>query len=131
MKTLAAIIAFLGGFGLFFPLVLASASPTEGFAETPRHQEVQVGKEFRITVQSNRTTGYQWKLAQPLDQAVVKMMSSQYVGPAKQIPGAGGKEVWVFQAVGRGTAEIHLEYVRPWEKGEAPARTATYSILVK
>lgn len=130
MKKLAGIGILVAALALLFHPVVALTSPTEAFAETSQLQ-VQAGKEFTITLQSNRSTGYQWKLAKPLDKAVVKMMSSQYILPSKPIPGAGGEEVWVFKAVARGETQIHMEYVRPWEKGQAPARTATYSIVVK
>ena len=93
--------------------------------------EVAPDKRFKITLESNRSTGYQWRLARPLDQAVVKLVGSGYESPRVKLPGAGGKEIWTFQAVGRGRTEITMKYIRPWEKGEAPARTARFVVVVK
>jgi inhibitor of cysteine peptidase len=131
MKYLAGMLILLCGIGFHLAAGNALASPSGGAVETAQQQEVQVGKEVRISLASNRTTGYQWKLAQPVNGAVLQLVSSQYVAPGEKMPGAGGTEVWVFKAVGPGKADIHLEYVRPWEKGQAPARTATYSVEVK
>ena len=55
----------------------------------------------------------------------------EYQVPETLIPGAGGKEIWVFQAVGAGKTEITLQYVRPWEKGMAPSQTATFVVVVR
>jgi inhibitor of cysteine peptidase len=131
MKKLGLIVIVAATAALLCYLAMPTASQAEQSANASHNQEVQVGKQFRITLESNQTTGYRWQLARPLDQGVVKLVSSRYIGPAKQIPGAGGKEVWVFKAVGRGKTRIHLEYVRPWEKGEAPVKTASYSVVVR
>jgi predicted secreted protein len=45
--------------------------------------------------------------------------------------GAAGKELWTFDAVAPGWAEIRLEYRRPWEETIAPARLAAYSVDVR
>jgi predicted secreted protein len=93
--------------------------------------EVKPGKRFKITVESNRSTGYQWRLARPLDQKVVKLIGSGYRSPEVKLPGAGGKEIWTFEAVAPGRTEIAMQYVRPWEKGVPPARTAKFAVVVK
>jgi len=128
MKKPALLIILVVCTGLLhhFPAATAAWGQQNG-----EDRAIRVGESFNISLESNRSTGYQWKLAGQLDQKVIKLVSSDYVGPAKQIPGAGGKEEWIFLGVGPGKTVIHLEYVRPWEKGGAPARTATYSIVVK
>jgi len=93
--------------------------------------EVKPGKRFRITLESNRSTGYQWRMARPLDQKVVKLVGSGYQSPEVKLPGAGGKEIWTFEAVAAGRTEIAMQYIRPWEKGVPPARTAKFTVVVK
>jgi inhibitor of cysteine peptidase len=93
--------------------------------------EVKVGQEFTITLESNRTTGFQWQLAKPLDESVVRLVSSNYQAPTTNAIGAGGKEIWTFKAVGAGKAEIALEYVQPWEQDVDPAIEQTYTITIK
>jgi inhibitor of cysteine peptidase len=91
---------------------------------------VAAGQNFNITLASNPTTGYHWELAAPLDEAVVKLVASEYKSPDTRMLGAGGQEIWTFRAVGRGQTVVQLKYVRPWEKDVAPIKTATYEVLV-
>lgn len=93
---------------------------------------VKVGEEFTATLLSNATTGYKWDLASPLKESIVKLAHQQYIAPEQSMRvGAGGKEAWTFRAVGRGKTEIRMKYVRPWEKGVPPARTAVYKVVVE
>jgi inhibitor of cysteine peptidase len=144
MRTTIIVIVIL--FSLWATQGLAQGRPEEtqqtpaatlaqaGSARQPtisKSYEVAPGKRFKIMLESNRSTGYQWRLARPVDQAVVKLMGSGYESPRVKLPGAGGKEIWTFQAVGRGRTEITMKYIRPWEKGEAPARTARFVVVVR
>lgn len=93
--------------------------------------EVPVGKTFSVTLDSNPTTGYRWQLAKPLDEAILKVVGSEYKKPATKLVGAGGKEVWVFKAVAKGQASIQMRYVRPWEKDVGPAKEATFTVIAR
>jgi len=92
---------------------------------------VEQGNEFSLTLKSNASTGFQWRLAAPLDESILKLVGSEYKASSGRRIGEGGTEVWTFQAVGVGTTSIRLEYLRSWEKGVPPARTAVYSVVVK
>jgi inhibitor of cysteine peptidase len=93
--------------------------------------EVVVAQEFIITLEANHTTGYQWQLAEPLNEKVAKLVGSVYSEPNTDKVGAGGTESWTFEAVGSGATKIVLNYVRPWEKGVAPAATEEFSVQVQ
>ena len=95
------------------------------------HIVVMPGEEFTVCQDSNPSTGYQWQLVEPGNEAVVKVVNKEFVSPAKRLPGSGGKDVWTFKAVGRGTTRIVLRYVRPWEKGTPPAKEVTYTVEVQ
>jgi predicted secreted protein len=97
----------------------------------PSQLDVAVGQEFSITLASNATTGYHWELAAPLDEAVVKLVASQYKTHETKMLGAGGQEIWTFTAVGRGQTVVQLKYVRPWEKDVPPVKTASYVVIVR
>jgi predicted secreted protein len=99
---------------------------------TDATQPIQVisGQDFTLAVASNRTTGYQWQLARPLDEAMVRFTRSQYRDVATGRPGAGGEELWTFQAVGQGQAQITMQYVRPWERRAAPVKQMTFVVVV-
>jgi predicted secreted protein len=110
----------------------AETSPKiDGQTSLPPRVEVEAGKEFSIVLLSNHTTGYQWQVATPLDEQIVRRVGSEYVAPTVSRPGAGGKEVWTFRAVGLGRTEIALQHVRPWERGVAPVETAKYLVVVR
>ncbi len=89
-----------------------------------------VGQEFKIVMQANPTTGYQWQIAQPLDDTRVKLLGSAYRYDEPTLAGSGGAEVWTFRGVGEGRTSISFKYVRPWETNAAPARSETYSVNV-
>jgi inhibitor of cysteine peptidase len=98
--------------------------------------EVEAGLDFAIILESNPTTGYSWQLAEPLDEDIVELVSSEFEKktPAEgegEIVGAPGEEVWTFEAIGEGETEIKLEYVRPWETDVAPEETETFTVDVK
>jgi len=98
--------------------------------------EATVGKEFTISLESNRSTGFGWQLPKPLDETIVKFVSNDYQNapeaPGKErVVGVPGKEVWTFKALKSGKITIEFKYVRPWEKDKAPAKTQSVTVEVK
>lgn len=119
-------------------ILLASCSgevsgASAAYDETANLITAKVGEPFSISLDSNATTGYQWRLSSPLDAAVIKLEGSVYQYPQSdhKIVGAGGKEIWTFTPVGKGETTIRMEYTRPWETGSAPARTHEVKVVVK
>lgn len=92
--------------------------------------KVKVGDTFKIELESNATTGYQWQLAKSLNEKIVKLVSSKYILPSSNLVGAGGTEVWTFKGIKEGKTKISLKYVRPWEKAK-PVYLKIYAIEVK
>lgn len=90
-----------------------------------------VGKEFRITLQCNPTTGYQWVLAKAPDEKLAKLLRSDYKRPNSELAGAGGEMVWTFRALAEGKTQMELDYVRSWEKGVKPAQTTNFVVVIK
>jgi predicted secreted protein len=103
-----------------------------------RVKKAGAGVDFAIALVSNPSTGYSWRLAKPLDEDVIALVSSEFEkksvesegGEEGEIVGAPGEELWTFTAVAEGEAEIELEYVRPWETDKAPEETATFKVKV-
>jgi inhibitor of cysteine peptidase len=93
--------------------------------------EAKIGEKFKIALDSNQTTGYQWELSEPLDESVVKLVGSEYISDKPITAGSGGVEVWTFEAVGEGETEISMAYVRSWEKDVEPAQSKTFKVAVK
>jgi predicted secreted protein len=112
----------------------AEIAPTAGGFDVAGGVEelhVLAGKQFSITLNANRTTGYSWRLAAPLDGASLKQISDDYHESEGGAVGAPGQEVWTFEAVGKGVAQLNFEYVRPFEKDAKSVKTAKYLVVIE
>lgn len=89
--------------------------------------ETKAGQSFVITMDSNRLTGYQWQLAEPVDKNLIQFLGSEYKRFEDGAVGTPGKENWIFRAVGEGKATISFEYVRPWGNVRPLALEADHS----
>src|SRR5207249_4742173 len=79
---------------------------------------LQVNQTLAITLASNSSTGYRWKLVTDPDPSILTLLSSDYRAPVPQpsrppLAGAGGVEVWRFAAVGVGATQLKLRSVGP------------------
>ena len=97
----------------------------------PSTIESKVGDTFTIPLEANHTTGYSWRLAQPLEPAILKQLSEKYDGDNSGSMGAGGVETWTFQALAKGVTTLVFEYARPFEKNVPPAKTSKFKITVQ
>ena len=91
---------------------------------------VRSGEEFSISLVSNATTGYRWKMTLPEEQKIVKSLGSEYVAPQRTMMGAPGEEVYKFKAVTPGKIKIDFVYKRSWESETAPTRKI-FTVLVQ
>jgi predicted secreted protein len=74
--------------------------------------------QFSITLASNRTTGYAWQLLD-YDKQLLTLAKHTYIKPVNAMPGAGGKEIWIFKVNDAAfttpqTMQVNLLYARPW-----------------
>ena len=93
--------------------------------------QATVGKEFVITLDANATTGYEWQLANPTDDSLIKLMRSEYVPDKTDLVGSGGKSIWTFKVVRSGKTQISFKYIRPWEKDIPPVKEAVYIVDIQ
>ncbi len=94
---------------------------------------VRAGENFIIKLASNRTTGFLWKLTSPVDKKILKCENVNYISGDETgiiIAGFAGEERWTFKAAGPGKTEVFFDYIRPWEKDTAPAKSLTFKINV-
>lgn len=93
---------------------------------------VKEGETFEITLDSNPSTGYAWEITEELDASNIEEIDNVYAAAEnKQDPplvGAGGKEVWTFKAIQKGTFEIKMKYCQGFNR-DNPAEEKT--IIVK
>ncbi len=112
----------------------ASATQTANTAATESlpTQEIQsaVGKDFTITLEGNRSTGYSWQLATKLDSKLLKKVSETFTPKNPGTPGAGEDNLFIFHCKAKGSTALAFNYARPWEKNVPPAKTATYHITI-
>ncbi len=92
--------------------------------------EIMIGQEFAIELDANATTGYQWQLAEPLNNRIIELLSTEYRVPETGHLGAGGKEIWKFRAVDHGKTIISMKYIRPWEKDIPPVKNIQFRVVV-
>jgi len=100
-------------------------------AGDPKPITVTAGKEFKITLQYNTSTGYQWVFATPPDEKLVKLLRTEYKQLDTKRVGAGGDMVWTFQALAEGKTKLELNCIRPWENKQKPAQTTNFVVIIK
>ncbi len=86
-----------------------------------------------LTLNSNPSTGYRWKYITEPDARILKFVSSEYIPSntsATPLVGAGGTDVWTFQAIGSGTTSLKLGYFPPANPNQA-ANTFEIKVTVK
>lgn len=117
--------------GIHLVRVQAKGETGAKFSDPSQPIQVTTGQPFTIVLDSNRTTGYQWQLAKPLDASILQQVDNVYEAPQTNLAGAGGKELWTFKAVGKGKTTIDFQYVRPWEKNTPGTTSTSFEIVVE
>jgi len=128
-KVIIIVILVLVCFGIYF-MIFKGNNGKEAFQDITYN--TKVGKTFFIKVSSNPSTGFSWELNKPLD-TILLLQGSDYI-PRKTNPkvvGAGGEEIWTFQAIKPGKTVISLKYWRTWEKDQPPARIYNFPVEIK
>ncbi|MFC1979727.1 protease inhibitor I42 family protein [Chloroflexota bacterium] len=91
---------------------------------------VEVGDKIRVKLCSNPTTGFKWTYEMSVEN-VLKEEDYDFEEPEGNLLGAGGIDVWTFEAIEKGTVEVRMEYSRPWEGGEKAEWTYTMNVMVE
>jgi predicted secreted protein len=125
----AAAASLLAGLALTAAACGGEESLDLSAADSGAALDVPEGTELVLTLDSNHTTGYEWNLVEEPDPGVLELRSTAYEEPEEPIPGAGGQEVWRFEAVGKGTTSFELGYFQPWEP-EGADRVFTVTVTV-
>jgi inhibitor of cysteine peptidase len=100
-------------------------------SESGKQITLSPGDSLIVTLDSNPTTGFAWSIAGIGDETVVDEMGNEYQGADTGMMGAGGQEVWTFEAGDKGTSTIEMQYSRSWETGVEPAATFNVTVVVK
>ena len=76
---------------------------------------ISAGDSLTVTLDSNPTTGFSWALKGIGNESVLGQTGHEFkAAPASNPPllGAGGKEIWTFKALNKGSSTISMEYIR-------------------
>jgi len=90
------------------------------------------GECLEVVLPSNAGTGYSWQVANPAAN-VLKSSGKPKIesGPKGGKVGQSENQVFSFVPSGKGTGQLELQYLRPWEKDRKPAKTFLLSVKVE
>jgi predicted secreted protein len=77
--------------------------------------KVKLGTTFKLSLDSNPSTGHRWELVYDTD--FIKLEEKSYT-PLNSKLGGGGKEHFSFLSLRYGKTTITMQYKRSWEKTE-------------
>jgi inhibitor of cysteine peptidase len=90
--------------------------------------QLPLGRELEVELGANPSTGYTWRFA-AADPSLLRLKSRRFQpGTTMPRPGAGGMDLFLFEAAAPGTGQLHFEY-RRGQAGE-PARTYDLRVTV-
>lgn len=87
---------------------------------------VAAGTTFEIALDANMTTGYRWTAA--VTGSSVRETGSDYEAPDTDRDGAGGTQVFTFQAESAGTSTIELTYAQEGSDDVGEQYTVTVDV---
>lgn len=123
-KPVAIILSLLVAAAIIVALVTVFAAPDDesSVQQIPSNAtqlvvDTETGKQFAIHLTSNPTTGYSWKAS--YEPQLLRLINATFVPgtEAAEEPqlGAGGEEVFTFEALSPGETRITFSYLREWE----------------
>lgn len=120
-------IIFMAALALLLGACSAAATPTSPLVKI----ETQAGKEFKLVLDSNPSTGYHWEIVGDLDKSVVEFVGREYKQGESGLTGAGGVDILTFKAVAAGETTITLGYFPPSNTATQPEKTETFTVSIK
>jgi len=93
----------------------------------------ELGQTFAVTLESNPSTGYRWEWVDSQDSIVEQVGEAEFKPRETGDPplvGAGGWEIFTFEAVSPGQMILELVYRRPWEEGVEPLKIFSLQVVV-
>lgn len=121
---------------LSFALLSACAQqPTQPVAldaESECPTRLQVGQALTLTLPSNPSTGYRWRVENPAANVLKSLGPEVYSAPEEEdVVGSAGVSTWRYQASSVGTSQLVLVYQQPWAKDVAPVQTFECKVIVR
>jgi len=115
------LLAVLGG--------LTSCARQTIYGEATPRIETPAGRDVVLELPSDPTTGEEWRIGALPDARIMALLSADYHATPSSAPGgSGGRQRWIFRAVGPGTTVVRLDYGRPWA---TPVKSTTFTVVVR
>lgn len=121
---------------LSFALLSACAQqPTQPVAldaESECPTRLQVGQTLTLSLPSNPSTGYRWRVENPAANVLQSLGPEVYSAPEEEnVVGSAGVSTWRYQASSTGDGQLVLVYQQPWAADVAPVQTFDCRIVVR
>ncbi|MBV4490172.1 protease inhibitor I42 family protein [Pseudomonas oryzicola] len=121
---------------LSFALLSACAQqptqPIELDAESECPTRLQVGQTLTLTLPSNPSTGYRWRVENPAANVLRSLGPEVYSAPEEEdVVGSAGVSTWRYQANRAGEAQLVLVYQQPWAADVAPVQSFDCKVIVR
>lgn len=87
--------------------------------------KLSTGDVLQVELEANPSTGYLWVSGTPADPNLVVITGESYVrekGSDERV-GAPVKKLLTLKAIAPGSTGLKLEYRRPWDRNEKPAKS--------
>jgi len=90
------------------------------------------GTVVNLTLNSNPTTGYEWSYINTPDKNILNELEHTFISSAKEpnIAGAGGYDIWKYEAIKPGKTTISMKYSRSWENNPA-VKTFLLNVVIQ
>ena len=128
---------FLAAFGLAIGALAASAPAsaqanstgefTLTVTELPGQVRLMPGEKIALTLQTNRTTGYQWSASTSGKRKAIKVSKGEYTPSASVLVGAPGTTTWMITARKPGKATVEISATPP---GGGDPDISTLTVIV-
>jgi len=126
----ARLVAFLSVFALVV-LACTSMQPVKlSVDDEGRTVQMISGQELVLNLEADHSKGLRWWLADSVDVILIPLGKPGYSSRSAS-PAGGGFEVWRFKAARAGMQVLRFEYLGSLKETATPARTLSYTIVVK
>ncbi|WP_367598934.1 protease inhibitor I42 family protein [Pseudomonas fulva] len=93
---------------------------------------LEKGQVLNLTLPSNPSTGYRWRVEGAATPVLVSLSPEVYSAPEEEdVVGSEGLSTWRYQADQRGKAALKLVYQQPWATQVAPVQTFDCNVVVR
>ncbi|MDD5085904.1 MAG: protease inhibitor I42 family protein [Candidatus Omnitrophica bacterium] len=97
------------------------------------NSEVSVvkGQTLKLELEANPTTGYMWEIEKISPDGLLEKAGDYSYRRQFNLIGGGGLQIFSFNAVKKGEAELGFVYRRPWEDKKQVAKKFNVRVLVR